>query len=372
METIMIKNKRKNKVVIYIIIVGIAIAVYYGYQLKKKSGINAQAEIDIPAKVWNLLEKMDELVAKRKHGGPNKLMFDRSMIKDIERTPTMWKKVMLAQAYDAAAMKKKSLSCYIEAARMYPSNCEPWVGIGQRCLDAAIFDMCMREKTEMSEKGFPVFNPDDKNIDILQLAREYLRNAKTFGVDKKSLSDGTPAYLFAPDKTNQLLRDVESMIMRYWLLKGKVAREAGQYEESLELFDKGLLIQPNNCALIAAKGVSFTELCRYEESFECFQQVVKERPRCTFALNNYGISRLAVNGFPSPIKGNRSAVDFLNRDLQNKSHKIRMSSYTVLSVLALEDSYAKTVIEVAKKENPELIREFETLEFDTSRIPPKR
>ena len=67
------------------------------------------------------------------------------------------------------------------------------------------------------------------------------------------------------------------------VFSGKSFLENGDFDKSLECFEKALLIDPKNPDLWNYKGITLRSLGRYEESMNCFNNSLKLDPHDKFA-----------------------------------------------------------------------------------------
>jgi hypothetical protein len=94
--------------------------------------------------------------------------------------------------------------------------------------------------------------------------------------------------------------------------KGIALGNLGRYEEALEAFNKALEINPEDEYVLSIKGLTLIYLGRYEEALDAFEKTLKTNPQNGFALSRKGVVLLSLDRY-------EEALDALNKALEIKS-----------------------------------------------------
>ena len=79
------------------------------------------------------------------------------------------------------------------------------------------------------------------------------------------------------------------------VMLGKKQLEDGLYNEALNSFEQGILLNQNDPDLWNLKGITLRSLGRYDEAIECFNKSLEIDPRDKNASwYNYQNSRVAI------------------------------------------------------------------------------
>ena len=99
----------------------------------------------------------------------------------------------------------------------------------------------------------------------------------------------------------------------------KVYREAGQFEKSNDICDKGLALNPFITVLYSSKGINCERIKRYDEALEYHRKVLELDPYYYKAYNNIGVILELQGRVEDAIKAYEKATRHIDRDFAHKN-----------------------------------------------------
>ena len=92
--------------------------------------------------------------------------------------------------------------------------------------------------------------------------------------------------------------------------------ESGQYDEALELVNKGIMFDANNANSWYNKGIILFKMCRYQDALNSFAQAADIDPEFTEAWYNKGMALMCGGKYLEAIRA-------FNKVLKIHPHDVR-------------------------------------------------
>lgn len=129
-------------------------------------------------------------------------------------------------------------------------------------------------------------------------------------------------YQIVISKTINLLKKYPQHIILYNLL-GSSYQNIGKQDEAINIFNKGLKIDPKNHYIYNNLGNSYKYILNYQKAEEIFNQLISQNPNYINAYINLANLKRDLNNFAEAI------------NLYEKANKISPNNYLILYLLAL-------------------------------------
>ncbi|MDP2796079.1 MAG: tetratricopeptide repeat protein [Methanoregula sp.] len=78
--------------------------------------------------------------------------------------------------------------------------------------------------------------------------------------------------------------------------------ESGQYDEALDLVNKGIKVDANNANVWYNKGIILFKMCRYQDALNAFAQAADIDPEFTEAWYNKGMALMELGKYLEAIR----------------------------------------------------------------------
>jgi len=118
--------------------------------------------------------------------------------------------------------------------------------------------------------------------------------------------------------------------------KAKAAVKAGEYEKSIEYFDKILENEQSNIDALINKGAALIELEKYQEAILSFDKILEIDPNNFGALNNKGAALTRLENYEQAISSFDQILDINPMDAT--ALKNRHIAFQEMGVKSIEDS----------------------------------
>jgi tetratricopeptide (TPR) repeat protein len=109
--------------------------------------------------------------------------------------------------------------------------------------------------------------------------------------------------------------------------------ESGQYDEALDLVNKGIKLDGNNASAWYNKGIILFKMCRYPDALNAFAQTVDIDPEFTEAWYNKGMAIMELGKFLEAIRA-------FNKVLKIHPHDDRAREQMDLAQKKIMESYS--------------------------------
>lgn len=127
-----------------------------------------------------------------------------------------------------------------------------------------------------------------------------------------------------------------------WINKGVCYYHLKNFKKSIECYDEGIKLKPNDYASYHNKGTALDDLKEYEAAIKCFDRTIELKPDFHAAWSNKGISLVHLKKYVEGIKCFKRAIELDSEGLdayfnlawvysmlKNKSEMLRYLKITI-------------------------------------------